>query len=331
MIAKRNTHVPPPALHHLSLKQLRLIAALDAVGTLRQAAQRVGLSQPRATKALQEAEALTACALFTRSNRGLRPTAAGQVAIRTARAMLAQLTLMEHELTGLAGGTGSRLRIGTIMGAVPFVTAALQRHLDRAPHTAVEIVEDTSAELLRQLEAGALDLVVGRLSVSPTPEAFCARAFHDEVLKVVAHPAHALAGAPRLGMADLAGARWIVYSQGMPMRLSLENEFRLAGLPFPASLHETRSALATMALIQGDRQAVALLSGDVAEFFCTFGMATTLALPLRSKSDPYEVITRAGEAPSEPVRQVLDDLLSGTGAEAARVAPVTAQTGRAGD
>jgi DNA-binding transcriptional LysR family regulator len=108
----------------------------------------------------------------------------------------------------------------------------------------------------------------------------------------VANSHHLLVGRKRVDLKDLQGCRWIVYTSSMPMRISLEQEFRIAGLSFPTSLFETRSALATMSLIQNDADTVALLSSDVASFFVSFGMARILPVQLQTESDAYEIITR---------------------------------------
>ena len=298
-------------LSRLSLRQLALIAAVDDTGSLKRAAETIAMSQPRATKALQEAEAITGARLFDRSNRGLTPTPEGECAIRNAKTVLAQLDTMEHELAGLSSGAGAKLRIGTIMGAVPHVTAVIRRHIKRYPNLSVEVHEDTSAELLRLLDRGGLDLVIGRHDVSPTPEKYEAVVFHDEVLKVVANPRHPLAQRQSIELDDLSASKWVVYTEGMPMRLTLEQEYRLAGLAAPTVLYETRSALTTMALIQSDPQTIALLSGDVAEFFYRFDMVVTLPLVLRSKSDPYELITpRSGDLTTQ-ARLFADELTAG--------------------
>lgn len=304
----------PPDLSpliRLSPRHMLLIAAIDDCGALKRAAEMIGMSQPRATKALQEAENLTGKKLFHRTNRGLVATAAGECVIRNCKMMLAQLGKLENELEGMSAGNWSHLRIGTIMGAVPFLTDAIQRHLQRFPQTSVEIVEDTSAELLRQLDRGQLDFIIGRSSVSATPHHYAVTAFHDERLTVVANPSHPLVGRKQVRLEDLAESRWIVYTAGMPMRHSLEQEYRRAGLAFPQALVETRSALATMALIQGDPNTVALLSSDVAGFFVNFGMASTLPMLLRSKSDPYEVITRQSQDLPDHAMQIINDLTAG--------------------
>lgn len=306
--------MPRPRITHLtrmSLRQMQLMTAIAEHGSLKRASEAIGMSQPRATKSLREVEDLLGLDLFNRTNRGLSPNAAGDCAIRHARVMLAQMDAMEIEIRGLSGAKFQRMRIGTIMGAVPYIAEVITRFLHRFPHASVEIIEDTSAEMLRMLDRGQLDLMIGRSSVSPTPHMYNVQAFHDELLAVVANPAHPLVGRKRVSLQDLSNSRWIVYTAAMPMRLSLEQEYRRAGLAIPCNLLETRSALTTIALMQANPDTIALLSSDVAAFFTNFGMARTLPMHLRSRSEPYEVITRQGIDLSEPVVAFIADLVSG--------------------
>ncbi|UFE45033.1 LysR family transcriptional regulator [Pseudosulfitobacter pseudonitzschiae] len=295
----------------LSMRQLLLISAIDDNGSLKRASELIGMSQPRATKALQEAEEITGTKLFNRTNRGLNPTHAGESMIRHAKTILSQLKEMEEELRTASDSGWAKLRIGTIMGAVPYLTETISTYLRRFPRTSFEILEDTSVELFRQLDRGMLDLIIGRSSMIATPQLYHVTAFHDERLAVVANPAHPLIGRTRVRLTDLEDARWIVYTAAMPMRLLLEQEFRQAGLGMPRGLMETRSALTTISLIQADPNTVALLSSDVAAFFVNFGMASVLPMHLRSKSEPYELITRRSVELPPHALAFIEDLVAG--------------------
>ncbi|MBM1816680.1 LysR family transcriptional regulator [Sulfitobacter pseudonitzschiae] len=303
------THSQP--MTRLSMRQLLLISAIDDNGSLKRASELIGMSQPRATKALQEAEEITGTKLFNRTNRGLNPTHAGESMIRHAKTILSQLKEMEEELRTASDSGWAKLRIGTIMGAVPYLTETISTYLRRFPRTSFEILEDTSVELFRQLDRGMLDLIIGRSSMIATPQLYHVTAFHDERLAVVANPAHPLIGRTRVRLTDLEDARWIVYTAAMPMRLLLEQEFRQAGLGMPRGLMETRSALTTISLIQADPNTVALLSSDVAAFFVNFGMASVLPMHLRSKSEPYELITRRSVELPPHALAFIEDLVAG--------------------
>jgi DNA-binding transcriptional LysR family regulator len=288
----------------LRLRQLRLLIALEDAGSLLKAAERVGLTQPGASKALQEIEEALDTALFTRTNRGLRANEAGLCVIRYARLIQTNLGQMHEELEALLSGHGGKLAIGTIMGAVPFLTETLVRLFKKHPAISVELVEDTSAELLRLLDQGRLNMAICRTTVSERPDLYNSTNIRNPTLAVVANLHHPAAKKKHIELADLADARWVVYSANMPMRLLLEREFHQAGLRFPLYLVETTSAFATLSLLQKEPSFVALLPSDVASFCASFGITSTLPLHLRSRSEPYELVTRKG-APISPVARKL--------------------------
>ena len=295
-------------ISRLHVKQLRLLIALGDHGSLLKAAQQVALTQPGASKALQEIETTFGTALFNRTNRGLEPTEAGHCAIRYARLIHTDLTHLREELVGLSRGRGGRVAVGVIMGAVPLLTDAISTLIAAHPEMSVEIVEDTSAALLSQIDAGRLDLAICRTTVSQTPQHYESLKLQDETLAVIANVRHPLHRAKKLALKDTEKYRWVVYRANMPMRLLLEREFREAELRFPMHLLETTSAFATLALLQGNPSFVALVSIDVAQFFASQQMACILPLRLASRSEPYELVTRQG-APLAPAARLLIEAL----------------------
>lgn len=287
----------------LHLKQLRLLIALADHGSLLRAAEQVALTQPGASKALQEIELTLGAQLFVRTNRGLEPTDLGHCVIRYARLIHTDLAHLREEMIGIMQGHGGRLALGVIMGAVPLLTDALSRLLEKRPALSVEIVEDTSARLLHLLDQGRLDMAICRTSISQRPYLYDSVNIHNEQLAVVANVNHPMAAQPQLQLVDLAESRWVVYSANMPMRLSLEREFHEADLRFPLHLLETTSAFTTLSLLQKNPLFVALMSVDVAQFCTGFGMTCILPLQLQSRSEPYQLVTRR-DTPLSPVAQL---------------------------
>ena len=301
-----------PPLHslisRLHLKQLRLLVALGEHGSLLKASQQVALTQPGASKSLQEIETTFGTPLFVRTNRGLEPNAVGHCVIRYARLIQTDLAHLRDELVGILRGQGGRVAAGVIMGAVPLLTDAISALIARQPELSVEIVEDTSAALLAQLDAGRLDLAVCRTTITQAPHVYESVKLQDETLAVIANVDHPLRRAKKLTLQELAPYRWVVYRANMPMRLLLESEFRDCGIRFPQHLLETTSAFATLALLQANPSFVALASIEVAQFFARQQMSCILPLTLASRSEPYELVTRKG-APVPPAAQLLIDEL----------------------
>lgn len=306
----------PSLVSRLRLKQLRLLIALDEHGSLHKAAEQVSITQPGATKALNEIESAFGTRLFTRTSQGLEANDLGRCAIRYARLIHSDLAHLREEMLGILQGQGGRIAVGTIMGAVPMLVASLARLRQTQPELSVEIVEDTSARLLALIDQGRLDLAICRTSVSQRPTAYDCQPLHREQLRVVAHARHPLAGATQLELAQLESYRWIIYPANMPMRLVLEREFSEAGLEFPRFPLETASTFTTLMLLQQDPQLIALMPAEVAEAAMAMGVLVALPLALRSRSEPYAIVTRHGSPLSAPVKLLFDELQAGTASDA---------------
>src|SRR3546814_20481194 len=91
-------------MSRLHAKQLRLLIAIEESGSLLGAADKVGLTQPGASKALRELEQTLDVELFERTNRGLTPTEAGLCALRFARLIQADINNLRFELDASASG-----------------------------------------------------------------------------------------------------------------------------------------------------------------------------------------------------------------------------------
>lgn len=295
-------------MSRLHAKQLRLLIAIEESGSLLGAANKVGLTQPGASKALRELEATLAVELFERTNRGLIPTEAGRCALRFARLIQSDINNLRFELDAIASGAGGHLAIGTIMGAVPLLSDAVSNLLMQQPHMSVEIVEDTSETLLGLIERGRLDAAICRSSISRNPEAYESLFVKDESLSVIANVRHPAMGADAVELRELQDSRWVVYRAHMPMRRLLEREFHEARLNFPLHLIETTSALTTVTMLGRNTDLVALVSDDVASYFCHNGLVGALALTLKSRSEPYELVSRKGAPRSSVLALLIESL-----------------------
>jgi DNA-binding transcriptional LysR family regulator len=306
----QTSYNPSSVMSRLHARQLRLLIAVAEHGSLLAAAERVGLTQPGASKALMELESTLNASLFVRTNRGLVPTQAGTCAVRFARLIQSDISRLQQELSAIASGAGGRIAVGTIMGAVPLLTRALSRLMDQQPEISVEIVEETSASLLALIDQGQLDAAICRLSVSTKPHLYDAVVIKEESLAVVAHRAHPSAALPSITLQDLSTSRWVVYRAHMPMRRTLEREFFEEHLFFPTHLIETTSALATLSLLSHNRDLVALVSDDVADYVCQHGLVSRLPLQLKSRSEPYELIARRNAHRHPALTLLIDALLA---------------------
>jgi DNA-binding transcriptional LysR family regulator len=302
----------PQLLNRLRMRQIALILAVDAHKTLRAAAGELGLTQPAATKMLQELEAALGQPLFERVGRGLRLNAAGERVTGYFRSIRGSMEALNRELGELREGGAGKFSVGSIMAASPGrLTDALLGLKQDYPMLAIEIAVDTSDRLLAQLREGVLELVVGRntaldgIACTFTP-------IEDEALAVIASPDHPLARKRKLEFPDLLDYPWILQPQGSPMREVIEREFRSHHASVPRGLIETGSILTTINLVRGS-QLLGVIPEAVARSDTGAGAPHILPWQFRNKLESYGSLVPRDRPLSGPGARFLELLHAGKG------------------
>lgn len=227
--------VPPPPrqmqlaeriISRLRLRHLRLVVEVDEHRSVLHAARRMNMSQPAATKLLQDIEADFGVELFERSNRGVVPTAFGAALIRNARMILAQVGQAVLEVDDIVQGNAGRVVVGTLLAASSELLPRTIAHvLASRPGLAVSVVEGTNDVLIPALRTGEVDLVVGRLPVFRyRDEVVQERLFDAESLALV-RPEHPLAGERGLELAQLRAYRWVLPCGETTLRRQIDQYF----------------------------------------------------------------------------------------------------------
>src|SRR6201996_8080444 len=294
-------------LSRLRMKQLQLLIALDDLKSLHKAAGAMSMTQSAASKALQELESMLDAPLFERSKSGMIPNQLGHCVIRYARLVATDLTALCQDVAEIRSGRGGRLAIGAIMGAIPACGVPALKQLQAGqPNLSVEVVEDTSARMLQQLDDGRLDLVIGRAAVAADPSKYHYRPLGDEPLSVVVGYGHAPLPRKELKLRDLAGHRWVMYPSHMPLHALLEREMDLAGLEMPDNPISTASTFVTVALLQSSPELVSLLPSAIAAMFVRQKLLRVVPVTLKSPSQTFGVVTRKGGVLSPPAEQFIE-------------------------
>ncbi|PLZ02359.1 LysR family transcriptional regulator [Burkholderia sp. WAC0059] len=300
-------------LSRLRVRQLQLLIALDEHKSLHKAAGAMTMTQSAASKMLHELESILEAPLFERSKNGMIPNQFGHCVIRYARLLATDLAALCEDISEIRSGHGGRLAIGSIMGAIPEVVVPVLDALHASQQTlSIEVVEDTSAKMLLQLDEGHLDLVIGRSAVSDQPAKYHYQKIRDEPLSVVVGHAHAPLP-DGVALRDLAGHRWVVYPTQMPLRALVEREMDLAGLAMPANPISTASTFVTITLLMQDTGLVSVLPTDIAKLCARHGMLRILPIALQSQSQSFGIVTRRGGALSPPAARFIEMLQARVG------------------
>lgn len=286
-----------PQTLHLKLSHLRLIAAIAEHGRLQTAAEALALTQPAASRALAEIERMLGAKLFERRARGMTPTLVGEALARRAQAMTVEMAALAREVEELRGGRGGLVRVGAVTGpAVSCLAPALRRLRAEAPEVEAQVEVAPSGVLVRGLEAGAFDFVIGRLLPESDRRAYRLAPGRAEVVRFVTRRAHPLAQAKGLSLRALAGGEWVIQERGTPVRQAVEEALAKAGAPPLQRVTATSSLLVMMAILS-ESDAAAPMAEEVARLLSSssgVGGFVTLDLVERIEVPSYHVIEARG-------------------------------------
>ncbi|WP_205953623.1 LysR family transcriptional regulator [Pseudoxanthomonas winnipegensis] len=211
------------------LPDLRLFLAVLDAGSITAGAERAHLSLAAASERLRAMEEYAGIVLLDRLPKGIRPTAAGEAVAHHARSILQQSALLRHALADHARGTRGRVRLmvntATMSEALP---AALAPWLAAHPHIDVDLLERSSEEIAKALEAGVVEL--GILSEAAASPGLQRQHFARDTLVALLPPAHAAASAQALGLADLAAEPWIGLPESSALQRHLDAQAAALGL-----------------------------------------------------------------------------------------------------
>lgn len=305
--------------NRLRFKQLALIVAISDLHSLRKVAEHMHMSQPAATKMLQEIEETLGVTLFDRQPKGLVPTTFGTSLVHYAQLMMSDLDNLREKLVAQKHGAIGEIAVGTTRAPTPaLITNAIVELKRRFPLLTISIHVDTSDELLHMLEQGKLDIVLGRIADHSEHGGLHFEELDRESLSVVAGSHHPLVTAERLTLADLAASPWILQPVRSSMRNLMELMFRQSGIPVPANLVETASVLTTTTLLRSTDM-IAVLPDSIARDYAAIGWLSILPVQIELQLEPYGIITRKERFPA-PAVATFQDCLRAV-ATAGRAAP----------
>lgn len=276
----------------MKLNQLRDIAAIAEQGSVRAAARHLGLAQPALTRSVHDLEHELGAPLFERRARGVVLTPVGEVLVRRAHAILADVERTRQEVAQIAGAGGGTVVAGLSVAAhMAMLPRALPRFQTRYPEVVLSLIEGFFPALEGDLKEGRMDFWIGPEPERPPSQDLVIEKLFDNTRAVIVRAGHPLAGATSI--ADLAGADWVTTSITHRADEELSAPFIARGLAPPRLVIRTRSALSMiMAIACSD--AFGMLPVQFTDFASTTG--TLVRVPVREilPAPAIVMVRRAG-------------------------------------
>ncbi|MDU8941819.1 LysR family transcriptional regulator [Ovoidimarina sediminis] len=279
-------------LTRLNLRHLRLIHGIGETGQISLAAERMGISQPAASRSLSDIERLIGAPLFERRVRGMVPTRIGELFLHHLDTIVGELVGTIESLDAFQKGRAGGVRIGSVTGpAIGSVVPAVQALQREAPMAEISIDVAPSRELVNGLIRGDYDIVLGRIPPETDPRQFDIRRGRTEEVRLVVRAGHPLLDRGPVGLSALREFVWVTQGTGSPIRSTVEKAFLMASLPPPARVLVTASLVVTASYIRNS-DAIASVTAEVSDLIVSATGSPLLELPLAESIvlDPYHLL-----------------------------------------
>ncbi|MGD9945698.1 MAG: LysR substrate-binding domain-containing protein [Burkholderiaceae bacterium] len=264
----------------LKLRHLEILLVLCEARSITAAAEELHMTQPAVSHWLADIEELVGMPLFVRG-RQLRATPAGEVLRRHAERMLGDVHRTGEELVAVGKGLAGRLRVGSIVSAVPaLLPMAIGRLQDEFPSLHIHVVETTFERLLERLRKKELDLIIGPLDLRAQRSGFQSELLIADTVAIVTSPGHPFARKRRPTWREAAELPWIMPPVGTLIRQQVEAAFLQAGVIAPPARIETASHVVVQMLLRRGAY-ISALAGSAAPIYAGFKLMDIVKLTPR--------------------------------------------------
>ena len=220
----------------ITLRHLRALVALSDLKLIARVSEALGVTQPAVSKQIAELEKIVGAPVVTRDRNRLYLTPIGARLAEHARQALGQLDRAAFDIEAMTSGVSGSVAVGVVSSVAPTLLPSTISLFKRStPQANVSVSEGHFVELMPQLEAGALDLLIARVWQPQELAGIDQMALFSEPVVVVAGRDHQLAQEAAVKWADVANFPWILPKPNSVARQAVDALFAANGLSTPTN------------------------------------------------------------------------------------------------
>jgi LysR family transcriptional regulator, cyn operon transcriptional activator len=242
----------------MNFRHLRTFVAIAEAGGIHRGVAKLNLSQPAASRQIQQLEAELGVLLFDRIGRRIQLTSEGQDLLRRCRRLLMEVESVAQRAGALKRGETGTLRVGATPQVIEnTLSRFLVRYRRRYPGVEVQLVEDGGTDLPRRLDRG--DVSLGIMAVDD--ERFRYRPLYPVHGLAVMSTTHPLGRSKTIEVTDLSDEPLMLLRGGFASRDWFDTACRVAHIR-PRVLLES-AAPHTVIALASDGYGIAVIPSTV--------------------------------------------------------------------
>lgn len=297
-------------LRRVTMSELRSLLAIKSAGNLTRAALELRISQPALSQQLRDVEEKLGMPLFIRHRRGLEATPSGEVMLRLAEALSADLNIAAEELALTAHKDVMPIRIGSMaVTSAGLLAVALGRFAAQSPNATVLVMEGPRETLLEHLRHRRIDLFIGRLPDDDSVHDLESETLFLDGAVVVASARHPLGRRVKLKLEHIEPYGWILPAENTTFYKQIAQSMRVAGLAVPPARIKSYSMLAIPAVVSTS-ELIGFLPTSMFASGATSAGLQRLAVDFDWIASPVGVLTHRDLATSERLNSLFQILRS---------------------
>lgn len=297
----------------LKLSHLRLVVAISETGQVGAAADRLGITQPAASRLLAELERITGQPVHMRTGRGIALTDQGIALARRGKRVLLEISDAGRDIHETGAGLHGHVRIGAVTGpALDHVLPAFRAAQLSMPEATFSVEVSPSDTLAMRVLDGQLDFSISRVPDGQDAAAFDFTRLESEKVCLLVRRDHPLTRVPDLTAQALMGYDWLLPEVGAILRRTVDTRLAELGLPKPRVRLATSSFLLILSLVR-QTDSIAPVALAVGRQFGSDPTASIVSLPLQLgiEVEPFGLLLRADALLPPAAARIRDLILEG--------------------
>ena len=299
-------------MERLRVRHLKLLELVGTSGSLTRAALALRISQPSATKMLQDLEHAFGHVLVDRTTRGGSLSTAGERVLERLRIATGALDAISDALA--VDAETPLVRIGMLpLAGVALVPRLVQTLSARGQLPRMQLLDGTVSDVLALLRQGHIDCVIGRVDSDSTrrnANEFDIMPLTDERFEVACGCSNPLTRRRACDLPKLRDQPWIVPNLNSYTRQVFDAAFLSTGVAPPQALIECPSFHVRLATV-AESNLLTIAPKSAVDYYAALGKVRKVKLTVPFQPDYSVFVTLRNAAPHpsvETIRKALQEL-----------------------